>query len=76
MQILGGVTNYGEKSLLLLVTLNYYFLSDGYCPVVFNAIMYFCLIDSGLWSSSICHKIMKQSLHGRGVFFARFLAGV
>lgn len=40
MQILKRVTNCGEKCPLLLVTPNYYFSSDGYCPEVFNAIMY------------------------------------
>lgn len=69
MQILRGATNYGEKMSLSLVTPNYYFLSDGYCPVVFKAIMYFCLINTGLRSSSICHKIIKQSLHRQGGIF-------
>lgn len=58
-----------KKCPLSLVTPNYYFLSDGYCPVVFKAIMYFCLINTGLRSSSICHKIIKQSLHRQGGIF-------
>lgn len=41
----------------------------------FNAIVYFCLMNAGLWSSSIHQEITKHGLHGR-VFLARLLAAV
>lgn len=44
MQILRGMKNHGEKCPLFLVTPKLLFLSDGYCPVVFNAICTFALL--------------------------------